>query len=198
MFSDGFLVNDSEFYATNDPSNAHALAQLRSGETPDLFKDLVLSVGGSLSVELTEMGRGFNPQHDLPNENPTGNNGSSPLRALVFMGTGNVLGSNDLTNRHQFGSVTTCEIGTPNVDASRPITAIQIRLFGVRHVRNFNMDDLGSSIVDLVGNGGDIPIENLLLSTGFPPQTISHPDLQSKTIAELGLCNSVINITLKE
>ena len=195
VYTDGFLIEGNEFRSFEDPNNAPFIARVRAGEVPDELTDQVRSAGGEVRVELTDIDRAFNPTIDRILSNPVT---KKEPKDTAFRGEGLSLGSSSSQPEPIQGRIVLEELSYPAVDDTRPVTNIQIRLpSGNRCIRSFNSESTAIVIVEIIASASGASIENINLSAGFPPRSIPHLELSSKSIQDLGLCNSAISVSFR-
>ena len=191
VYTDGVLVDGVDFRSFENPENVEFLSILRSGEVPPALVNRVRDSGGSLNMELVEVDRKFDKNQDMvPGVGTT--DPPKPQNTL-FHGSGNMLATPS-TNLEPSREVP-ADFGYPDSDMSKPTTSIQLRLpSGTRLVRTFNVDKPGSTIIVFLADSLGLCTNNIGIITGFPPRRISHSELSSKTISELGLSNSAVSV----
>jgi len=197
VYTDGFLIEDSEFRSLENPRNSHFLEMVKSGEVPEELRERATTSGGALNVELVEVTRNFDPAIDQKVTPQSGGRLSST--AVAFRGEGRSLVASSTPRQLPMESPTIeKDLGVPNLDHTKPKTTIQIRFSsGSRSVRTFNTDSCGVTVLELVASAYGVSPENTTLIAGFPPRPIPHSQLASTSILELGLSNSVVTVSFK-
>jgi UBX domain-containing protein 1 len=195
VFSDGFILNRGPFRSFDEESNRKFISTIRGGDVPEELMENAIANNGQVPIQLTDLGRPFDPLGDvLSPRSKTEEARRDRPEAATFSGKGSVLGGSSSTAP----SRPSVELGIPHIDTNRPTTSIQLRLpSGTRLVRVFNVDSFGSDIVCLVTSAHQIPDDSVIVSSGFPPRPISQADLNSKSLAELGVCGSSVTISFK-
>ena len=151
------------------------------------------SAGGAINLELTDIDRKFDADLDANTitKSPVGPRDTHG----VFHGFGCSLGSSSVSRQE---SVAPTNLGYPSIDDSKPKTTIQIRFpSGTRCVRTFNSGSIARSLIELVALASGVLTEDIILSAGFPPRPIPHSELNSKSLSDIGLCNSAVSVSFK-
>lgn len=171
------MVNSGHFRSTDLEENRLFLAEVRSQRVPRELEAQLERAGGQLHVRLDEVEADYT-------EEPSKSLGAAP-------------------HQHQTSANTeppprTYDLGTPQLDPSTNWTSLQIRLpSGQRVVRKFNQSQTGLAILDLLSEAMQVPIAEINISAGFPPRPILLADLKSKTLKDLGICDSALIVTLR-
>jgi len=198
VFSDGFIINRGPFRSLDDPHNAEFLRTVRSGQVPEELMEIALSSRGEVPMEMNDVGRPFDPNKDVLSPNSKGPDRKSELpHPVTFSGAGTVLGGSSSSACIPQQKTPTA-LGFPDIHPDKPTTSIQIRMpTGERCVRIFNIDARGIEVAQLISDSINTTVESIVLSAGFPPKPIANIELCSKSVSELGLCGSAINVSFK-
>ncbi len=177
-YRNGFVVNSGPFRSLDVEDNRHFMDEVRAGRVPAELYDLVQKSGGELQVSIVD------EQGDFPSATA-----ASTHQRPVVTATSNTTPTT--TVDAQF------DIAIPVMDLSDESTSIQFRLpSGQRVVRKFNQSQQGSILLRLISDAMHVPIAQVIISSGFPPRPVNRDALSSKTLKELGLCDSTVFVTL--
>ena len=194
VYTDGFLLDGTDFRSLDEQRNIDFLRALRAGEVPNELIERVRSSGWALDAQLSDIDRCFNPDIDLNTPKPVVRELSE---SSMFRGHGCSLNSSSVSGHVSVDPVNLHnELGHPPLDDSQSKTTIQIRFpSGNRCKRTFNSGAIAISLVELIALASGVPAENIILYAGFPPCPIQHSELRVKTIEDAGLCNSAITVS---
>ncbi|KAL1021216.1 hypothetical protein UPYG_G00010270 [Umbra pygmaea] len=187
LWKTGFSLDDGELRNYSDPGNALFLESIRRGEIP---------------LELRQRSRGG--QVNLDMEDHRDEDFSKPKVAFkAFGGEGQKLGSAtpELVSAPHLGDLDQVAseaqaIASVNLDASQPVTNIQIRLAdGGRLVQKFNHTHRVSDVRQfVVGARPLMAATEFVLMTTFPNKELTD---ESQTLRDANLLNAVIVQRLK-
>ncbi|KAL4655418.1 NSFL1 cofactor p47-like [Arapaima gigas] len=189
LWKTGFSLDDGELRNYSDPSNALFLESIRRGEIP---------------LELRQRSQGG--QVNLDMEDHRDEDFIKPKVAFkAFAGEGQKLGSATpelvsspgLTGGHQDLAISEAQASASvTVDASQPVTSIQIRLAdGGRLVQKFNHTHRVSDVRQFVVEARPaMAAREFVLMTTFPNKELVD---ESQTLREANLLNAVIVQRLK-
>jgi len=178
FWKNGFSIDDGPLRNFSDPENKAFLDAIRRGEVPDELRKQVQS--GEVHVNMEDHGEEEFVQ--------------PKIKPQAFAGSGYVLGSPVPHVKQEetlppLASTTVPKHPTFQVDDSKPVTTIQIRLSdGTRLVSKFNHDNTIGDIRRLVANAQPTT-GNFKLMTTFPNKILTD---DTQTIADAKLLNAVI------
>ena len=204
LYSNGFIVGDGPFRTLAEPANASFLAELRSGSVPEELRPLAVSAGGDLPVEMAQFEGEYdpaNPPTGFAPHSSVGPQGPVTPKPVLFGGHGAALGGLPASAGSSTATapISSDAIPTPQLSGTSPTTVLQLRLpGGARVARTFDQDASGASILTLLSTGLDVPEGSIVISSGFPPKPMDVVELGKRSIFQLGLCNSAINVSVRK
>lgn len=185
LWREGFSVEDGPLMRYDDPQHAATLQAIQNGTAPEH----VLNVRFGQQVEL-RVAKRTNEDYVAPPKQP----------AKPFSGSGNTL-SGPSASTSAAGTPQASRVASPGaaasnepfeVDQSKPITTLQIRLGdGSRQRAQFNQDSHTVGDIRRWINSGNpgMSSRSYVLMTTFPNKELNDEDI---TIKEAGLMGSVI------
>lgn len=168
FWADGFSVDDGDLYRSDDPRNAEILEGIRQGRAPLTIMNV--EAGQEVDVELK--------QHEEKYSKPK-------PKYKAFSGAGQRLGSPTPGIQSQPATPSTTptqstgEPPKPEVDESRPIVTLQIRLGdGTRLTSRFNTTaTMGDVYAFVAAASPDSQSRQWVLMTTFPSKELNDRDV---------------------
>ncbi|XP_015598111.1 NSFL1 cofactor p47 [Cephus cinctus] len=188
LWRDGFTINDQEIRPYNDPANREFLAAIKRGEIPMEIRQEVQGAEVRLDME--------DHRHEeyVPPK----------VKVKAFTGKGHMLGSPSPTTAGMTMTTDPADQAANeaqarsqlNLDSTKPITTLQIRLADGSNVRvqlnlTHTIGDIRRFITTM---RPQYAMRDFSLLTSYPSKELTEED---KTIAEAGLQNSAIMQRLK-
>lgn len=167
LYKTSFAVDNGPERRLDDPSNADFLRALAKGVVP---RELIDSEGGDVEVGLVDK-RSIEYGDD---SSPfAASSGRRQENITAFSGEGHSLGA--ASQASTGGIITPTSVSTPPVtDDSQPTTVIQVRLLNGKRLRvKIEKTATVSTLIQHIHASGDAGYEDYVLSSGFPPNTLT-------------------------
>ena len=193
LYQNGFKLETSTFVVLTSDERAVFMKRMQEGFVPEELAKLLPSSSQDIAIELIQIDALFDASQFTQSSSQSLAATSKKSDGL-YSGQGVSLSAESVPVR----DVSVDSIAHPVV-VDGATSVIQIRLpGGMKAVRKFNDQMRGEVLMQLVAAlYPETGPSSIVLSSGFPPKPISEHDLLNKTLKELGVCNSVVNVSIQ-
>lgn len=192
-YSNGFIVDDGPFRPFSDPNNTRFMSDLRSGTVPDELRHLAMNPEAGIQVSLSEIDAQFTESESRSTDQRVG---GTAEKAQPFAGQGRTL-NQESPNKPDMRAFSVDNFPNPPV-GSDSAAVIQIRLPGGQRIsRTFASSTTGEQFRQYIATGLGMNEASILILSGFPPKPLEGDQLGVRTVEELGLSGSSVQVTIK-